>query len=228
MMDQLPPDQKALFHEFRLENHTPQDHLLRQINPLPDLGAHHEHLAAFYTPAGRPSVNPEVIIYMLIAACCYGDRSQRRLCEKVDLNPACRWFCRAGLEGKVPDHCTFSGNRYGRFRESDTFSTAVRGGVGRSTAEGLVGDSGWSGTLRRLDQLPGRYRPRGYPGYCCSREMADGAPYQDIQKILFMNATPLFIQRAVYFLVVHIDIGHALEIQAAPAIMRINDYFPPG
>lgn len=121
MMDQLPPDQKALFHEFRLENHTPQDHLLRQINPLPDLGAHHEHLAAFYTPAGRPSVNPEVIIYMLIAACCYGDRSQRRLCEKVDLNPACRWFCRAGLEGKVPDHCTFSGNRYGRFRESDTF-----------------------------------------------------------------------------------------------------------
>lgn len=61
------------------------------------------------------------MIRMLIAGYCYGIRSGRRLCEEVHLNLAYRWFCRSGLEGKVPDHSTSSENRHGRFRGSETF-----------------------------------------------------------------------------------------------------------
>ena len=121
MMGQLPPDQNALFYDFCLENYVPQDHLLRQIDPLLDLSDLRDHLASYYSPIGRPSVDPELMIRMLIVGYCYGIRSERRLCEEVHLNLAYRWFCRLGLEGKVPDHSTFSENRHGRFRESDAF-----------------------------------------------------------------------------------------------------------
>jgi transposase-like protein DUF772 len=76
-------------------------------------------LAGFYSSTGRPSVDPELMIRMLMVGYCYGIRSERRLCEEVHLNLAYRWFCGLGLEGQVPDHSTFSKNRHGRFRESD-------------------------------------------------------------------------------------------------------------
>jgi transposase len=78
-------------------------------------------LAGFYSSTGRPSVDPELMIRMLLIGYCLGIRSERRLCEEVHLNLAYRWFCRLGLEGKVPDHSTFSKNRHGRFRESNLF-----------------------------------------------------------------------------------------------------------
>jgi transposase len=68
---------------------------------------------------GRPSVDPVLMIRMPIVGYCMGIRSERRLCEEVDLNLAYRWFCRLGLDGDVPDHSTFSKNRNGRLRESD-------------------------------------------------------------------------------------------------------------
>jgi transposase len=90
MMGQQPPDQNALFYDFCLENHVPQDHLLRQIDPLLDLSPLREHLAPYYSHTGRPSVDPEVMIRMLIVGYCYGIRSERRLCEEVHLNLAYR------------------------------------------------------------------------------------------------------------------------------------------
>ena len=108
MMGQLPPAQDTLFYDFCLKNFVPQDHLLRQIDPFLDLNDLRKHLAAYYSPIGRPSVDPEVMIRMLIVGYCYGIRSERRLCEEVHLNLAYRWFCRLGLEGKVTDHSTFS------------------------------------------------------------------------------------------------------------------------
>ena len=103
MMGQLPPSQNALFYDFCLEKFVSQDHLLRQIDPLLDLSDLRAHLAPYYSHIGRPSVDPELMIRMLIVGYCYGIRSERRLCEEVHLNLAYRWFCRLGLEGKVPD-----------------------------------------------------------------------------------------------------------------------------
>jgi transposase len=144
MMGQLPPDQNALFYDFCLENYVPQDHLLRQIDPFLDLGDLRDHLAPYYSHTGRPSVDPELMIRMLIVGYCYGIRSERRLCEEVHLNLAYRWFCRLGLEGKVPDHSTFSENRHGRFRESDTFRHLFESVLRRCMSEGLVGGEGFA------------------------------------------------------------------------------------
>jgi transposase len=144
MMGQLPPSQNALFYDFSLEKFVPQDHLLRQIDPLLDLSDLRDHLASYYSHTGRPSVDPELMIRMLIVGYCYGIRSERRLCEEVHLNLAYRWFCRLGLEGKVPDHSTFSENRHGRFRESDTFRHLFELVLQRCMAEGLVGGEGFA------------------------------------------------------------------------------------
>jgi transposase len=144
MMGQLPPSQNTLFYDFSLEEFVSQDHLLRQIDPLLDLSDLRDHLASYYSHTGRPSVDPELMIRMLIVGYCYGIRSERRLCEEVHLNLGYRWFCRLGLEGKVPDHSTFSENRHGRFRESDTFRHLFELVLHRCMAEGLVGGEGFA------------------------------------------------------------------------------------
>lgn len=100
--------QEELFYGFSLERHVPADHLLRAIDRFVDLSAIRRHLAPFYSPIGRPSIDPELLIRMLIVGYCFGIRSERRLCEEIHLNLAYRWFCRLGLEGDVPDHSTFS------------------------------------------------------------------------------------------------------------------------
>jgi transposase len=144
MMGQLPPSQNTLFYDFSLEQFVPQDHLLRQIDSLLDLSELRDHLASYYSHTGRPSVDPELMIRMLIVGYCYGIRSERRLCEDVYLNLAYRWFCRLGLEGKVPNHSTFSENRHGRFRESDTFRHLFELVLQRCMTEGLVGGEGFA------------------------------------------------------------------------------------
>ena len=144
MMGELPPDQNALFYEFCLENYVPQDHLLRKIDPLLDLSELRKTLSPFYSHTGRPSIDPEVMLRMLVVGYCYGIRSERRLCEEVHLNLAYRWFCRLGLEGKVPDHSTFSENRHGRFRESDTFRQLFELVLQHCMTEGLVGGEGFA------------------------------------------------------------------------------------
>ena len=136
MMGQLPPDQNALFYDFCLEKYVPPDHLLRKIDQVLDLSNLREHLRGYYSTTGRPSVDPELMIRMLIVGYCYGIRSERRLCEEVHLNLAYRWFCRLGLESNVPEHSTFSKNRHGRFRESDTLRFLFEDIVRRCMNEG--------------------------------------------------------------------------------------------
>ena len=121
MMGQLPAAQNGLFYDFCLERHIPVDHLLRQIDQFLDFDEIRQHLQPFYSTTGRPSIDPELMIRMLLVGYCYGIRSERRLCEEVNFNLAYRWFCRLGLEADVPDHSTFSKNRHGRFREAETF-----------------------------------------------------------------------------------------------------------
>lgn len=144
MMGQLPAAQNTLFYEFSLEHHIPDDHLLRQIDQLLDFDAIRQHLTPHYSHTGRPSIDPELMIRMLLLGYCYGIRSERRLCEEVNFNLAYRWFCRLGLEDAVPDHSTFSKNRHGRFRDSDLLRYVFNTVVTRCVEEGLVGGEGFA------------------------------------------------------------------------------------
>lgn len=144
MMGERQVMQEGLFYAFNLESHVPGDHLLRAIDRIIDLEFVREHLKSYYSATGRPSVDPELMIRMLLIGYCFGIRSERRLCEEVHLNLAYRWFCRLGLEGVVPDHSTFSKNRHGRFRDSgllrEVFETTVR----HCIVDGLVGGEGFA------------------------------------------------------------------------------------
>ena len=133
-----------LFYDFCLEEHVPVDHMLRGIDRHLALDDLRQSLKPFYSQMGRPSVDPELMIRMLIVGYCMGIRSERRLCEEVHLNLAYRWFCELGLDGKVPDHSTFSKNRHGRFRQSDMLRRLFETVVQRCLAEGLVGADGFA------------------------------------------------------------------------------------
>ncbi|NEX60189.1 transposase [Noviherbaspirillum galbum] len=129
---------------INLEAFVPQDHLLRAIDRYLDLTAFRDHLKPFYSHMGRPSVDPELLIRMLIIGYCYGIRSERRLCEEVHLNLAYRWFCHLGVHDRVPDHSTFSKNRHGRFRDSDAFRELFESVLRRCMVEGMVGGEGFA------------------------------------------------------------------------------------
>jgi transposase len=144
MMGQQTGRQERLFYEFRLDEWVPVDHLLRRIDAVLDLSGMRHELASFYSQTGRPSVNPELMIRMLLVGYCYGIRSERRLCQEVHLNLAYRWFCRLGLEGTVPEHSSFSKNRHGRFRESGLFRRLFEAVVVRCLQAGLVGGEGFA------------------------------------------------------------------------------------
>jgi len=159
MMGERTVAQEQLFYEFSLERHIPADHLLRSIDRFVDLSELREELRPFYSETGRPSIDPELMIRMLIIGYTHGIRSERRLCEEVHLNLGYRWFCRLGLDGVVPDHSTFSKNRHGRFRDSDLLRRLFETTVERCLAEGLVGGEGFAvdGSLIRADA----HRQRG-------------------------------------------------------------------
>jgi len=153
MMGSRRVEQSELFYDFSFDRHVPGDHLLRSIDRFVDLSEVRRDLAAFYSSIGRPSVDPELMIRMLLIGYCFGIRSERRLCEEVHLNLAYRWFCRLGLEGQVPDHSTFSKNRHGRFRQSDLLRRLFETVVSRCVEEGLVGGEGFAvdGSLIKAD-----------------------------------------------------------------------------
>jgi len=162
MMGFQADNQERFFYSFNLEDHVPQNHLLRGINQYLDLNELHQHLAEHYSNTGRPSIDPELMIRMLIIGYSFGIRSERRLCEEVHLNLAYRWFCRLGLEDKVPDHSTFSKNRHGRFRDSGIFRHLFETVLQRCMNEGLVRGEGFAtdASVIRADAQ----RQRAVPG----------------------------------------------------------------
>ncbi len=162
MMGRQDVGQAPLFYAFNLEDHVPATHLLRGIDQFLDLSELHSHLAPHYSHTGRPSIDPALIIRMLIVGYCFGIRSERRLCEELHLNLAYRWFCRLGLEDVVPDHSTFSKNRHGRFRDNDTLRFVFEKVLDRCLAEGLVGGEGFAidASVIKADAN----RQRGVPG----------------------------------------------------------------
>jgi transposase len=135
---------REYFVSISLDEYVPEDHLLRAVDHYLDLSEFRQHIAGFYSHTGRPSIDPELIIRMLIIGYCYGIRSERRLCEEVGTNLAYRWFCRLGLKDKVPDHSSFSKNRHGRFRDSDAFRELFDSVLRRCIMEGLVRGEGFA------------------------------------------------------------------------------------
>jgi transposase len=139
MMGRRNRDHGPLFYEFRLDEAVPDDHLVRQIGAVLDLSWVHGELAPYYSRLGRPSIDPVLMIRMLIVGYVFAIRSERQICREVQVNLAYRWFCDLGLEDPIPDHSAFSRARNERFRESDVFRRVFERVVGSCIAAGLVG-----------------------------------------------------------------------------------------
>ena len=159
MMGRRTGDQASLFYEFRLDDRVPKDHLLRRIDCFVSaaLADVHEQLGPYYSEIGRPSIDPELMIRMLIIGYCYGLRSERRLTQEVDLHLAYRWFCRLDLDDQVPHHSTFSENRLHRFRESDVFRHIFERVVATCVVSGLVKGEGFAVDASVMEANASRY-----------------------------------------------------------------------
>lgn len=144
MMGRRERKQGQFLYNFRLEDHVPGDHLVRRIDAVLDTSWVHRELAPFYSHTGRPSVDPELMIRMLIVGYVFAIRSERRLCEEVQVNLAYRWFCGLGIEDQIPNHSVFSRARHERFREADAFRLMFERVVGACIAAGLVGGVAFS------------------------------------------------------------------------------------
>src|SRR6201998_3829424 len=144
MMGHRQVEQAPLFNRFPPQKHLPADHVLVSLDRFVELEELRRELAPFYSNIGRPSIDPELMIRMLLVGYCFGIRSERRLCDEVHLNLAYRWFCGLGLDGAVPDHSTFSKNRHGRFRESNLLRRLFETVLQRCIDEGLVGGQGFA------------------------------------------------------------------------------------
>jgi transposase len=144
MMGRRESGQGQFFYSFNLDEVVPPDHLVRQIDDLLDLSWVHKELAAYYSHTGRPSVDPVLMIRMLLVGYIFAIRSERRICAEIQVNLAYRWFCKLGIEDKVPDHSVFCRARQERFRESDALRRVFEGVVAMSIAAGLVGGEAFS------------------------------------------------------------------------------------
>src|SRR5262252_1913483 len=159
MMGRQSGDQSQLFYVFNLDERISDRHLLRRINPVVTrvLAELRSKLKPYYSGVGRPSIDPELMLRMLIVGYCYGIRFERKLCEEVELHLAYRWFCRLDLDDPVPDHSTFSVNRHGRFRDSDIFRQLFEAVVRACMNAGLVRGEGFAVDASVMEADASRY-----------------------------------------------------------------------
>jgi transposase len=144
MMGRLKSDQGQLFYEFHLGDAVPEDHLVRRVDAALDLSWLRGELAPHYSSIGRPSIDPELMIRMLIVGYVFAIRSERLICREVQVNLAYRWFCRLGIEDAIPDHSAFSRARNERFREGEVFRRVFERVVEACIAAGLIGGEGFA------------------------------------------------------------------------------------
>src|SRR6202140_5369116 len=144
MMGRQTDDQGHLFYDFRLDEAVPDDHPVRKIATVLNLSWVYGELAPYYPTLGRPSIDPVLMLRMLIIGYVFGLRSERLLCREVQVNFAYRWFCKLGIERKIPDHSVFSRARNERFRDSGIFRRVFERVVEACIAAGLVGGEGFA------------------------------------------------------------------------------------
>jgi transposase len=144
MMGRLNHDQEQFFYSFRLDEAVPDDHPVRDIAAVLDLSWVYSELEPFYPKIGRPSIDPVLMIRMLIIGYVFAIRSERALCRDVQVNLAYRWFCGLSIEDKVPDHSNLSRARHVRFRDIDVFRRVFERVVEICISAGLVGGEGFA------------------------------------------------------------------------------------
>jgi transposase len=201
MMGRLNHDQAQLFYSFCLEEFVPDDHLIREIAAVLDLSWVHAELAPYYSSTGRPSIDPVLMIRMLIVGYVFALRSERLLCREVQLNLAYRWFCGLSIEDKIPDHSAFSRARNERFRESDIFRRVFERVVAACIAAGLVGGQGFAvdaslivADANKQRSIPGSDWKKDHDPQDASRAMKEYlATLDDAAFGAASNVTPKFV-----------------------------------
>src|SRR2546422_3491335 len=180
MMGRLNHDQGQLFYSFHLDEVVPDDPLVREIAAILDLSWVHRELAAFYPEMGRPSIDPELMIRMLIIGYVFAIRSERAICRDVQVNLAYRWFCGLSIEDKIPDRSAFSPARHERFRDSDMFRRVFERVVGACIAAGLVGGEGFAvdaslivADANKQRSIPGSEWNKAHDPHGASRDMRE-------------------------------------------------------
>jgi len=129
---------ESLFHYFRLEDQVPENHLLRLIDRHVNFEFIRAKLKDSYSDTGRPSIDPALLLRMLLVGYLYGVTSERKLVEELRMHLAWRWFTGLGFDQEIPHHSTFSKNRHGRFQESNLFQELFEEIVARCVEAGLV------------------------------------------------------------------------------------------
>src|ERR1700751_485213 len=169
MMGRLNRDQEQLFYSFSLDDAVPDDHPVRGIAAVLDLSWVHAELAPYYPQLDRPSIDPVLMIRMLIIGYLLAIRSERALCRDVQVNLAYRWFCGLSIEDKIPDHSAFSRARNDRFRDSGIFRSVFERVVGACIAAGLVGGEGFAVDASLI--MADANKQRSIPGTQWSKEL---------------------------------------------------------
>ena len=176
MMGRLNRDQGQLFYSFCLDEVVPDDHRVREIAAVLDLSWVHAELAPYYSHLGRPSIDPVLMIRMLIVGYVFAIRSERLLCREVQVNLAYRWFCGLSIEDKIPDHSAFSRARNERFRDSDIFRRVFERVVEACIAAGLVGGEGFAVDASLIAADANKQRSIPGKDWDKKRDPADGEP----------------------------------------------------
>src|SRR5271165_2998061 len=182
MMGRRNQSQGQLFYEFRLDDAVPDDHLVRKISALLDLSWVYSELAPYYSEIGRPSIDPVLMIRMLIIGYVFAIRSERQICREVQVNLAYRWFCELGLEDAIPDHSAFSRARNKRFREGDVFRRMFERVVGACIEAGLVGGEGFAVDASLIEADANRQR--SIPGVEWKKQIDPAAASRAVKEYL--------------------------------------------
>src|SRR5262245_43938880 len=182
MMGRRKQGQGQLFYEFRLDEAVPDDHLVRKIRAVLDLSWVYAELTPYYSEIGRPSIDPVLMIQMLIIGYVFAIRSERQICREVQVNLAYRWFCDLGLEDAIPDHSAFSRARNERFRQSGIFRQVFERVVGWCIEAGLVGGEGFAVDASLIEADANRQR--SIPGMEWKKELDPAAASRAVKEYL--------------------------------------------
>ena len=232
MMGRLNREQEQLFYSFCLDEVVPNDHLVREIAAVLDLSWVHSELAPYYPPIGRPSIDPVLMIRMLIVGYVFAIRSERLLCREVQVNLAYRWFCGLSIEDKIPDHSAFSRARNERFRDSDMFRRVFERVVEACIAAGLVGGEGFAvdaslivADANKQRSIPGSEWKKGHDLQDASRAVKeylatlDDAAFGPAAQWTGAMRGPAFFAYADNYLV-DVKFGLILDVEASRAIRQ--------
>src|SRR5215467_11567588 len=195
MMGRRSWGQGQLFYSFNLEEVVPDDHLVRAIAGVLDLSWVRSELAPHYSHTGRPSIDPVLMIRMLIVGYVFAIRSERALCREVQVNLAYRWFCGLGIEDKLPDHSVFTRARNERFRDHDIFRHVFELVVEACIAAGLVDGKGFAVDASLIQADANKHR--SIPGAHWNKDIDPEQARRAVKEYLPLSTTRLTARQAM-------------------------------